>query len=146
MKISSCECTAAELATAKKVFDVFPMRISRVAYKDFPPFKDGHIEFPSLPDRQKGAEIHFFVGPNGSGKTRLLSLLSASLGNTKELESRGPNKLSAHVFAKKMTTSRYIHFRATEFLSLEILEILWRKLSQIQISHRIGDTHAMAFF
>ncbi len=63
------------------------MRIAAVYLRDFAPFSDQPVVFtPKQPSGQ--AEVHFFVGQNGTGKTRLLSLLAAACGNAAELEFR----------------------------------------------------------
>lgn len=65
------------------------MRIHSLAIKNFPPFAEGsEIVFPDKPKDSQKAEVHLLVGPNGSGKTRLLSLVCASLGNGDELRKR----------------------------------------------------------
>jgi predicted ATPase len=52
----------------------------------FPPFGKLAIEFPVVSDRPKGlAEVHLLTGVNGTGKTRLLSVLAAALGNPEPL-------------------------------------------------------------
>lgn len=63
------------------------MRIDRMLFANFPPFAPGGIVFPEVPDRS-GAEVHLLVGENGTGKTRLLSLLLNALGNTAEFAAR----------------------------------------------------------
>ena len=56
------------------------MRIETVYFRDFPPFADAQLTFPKVETPGKG-ELHLLVGQNGTGKTRLLSLLAAALGN-----------------------------------------------------------------
>jgi predicted ATPase len=63
------------------------MRFAGVYLRDFEPFAEQAVEFPEKP--QPGlAEVHFFVGENGTGKTRILSLLAAACGNSAELKFR----------------------------------------------------------
>ncbi len=55
--------------------------IRAIASDDFPPF--GKFVLPLLPVERKPAElgeVHLFTGVNGTGKTRLLSIISAMLG------------------------------------------------------------------
>jgi len=67
------------------------MRILSAVFDDFPPFQpDGEIQFPGKPEGSNLAEVHFLVGGNGSGKTRLLSLLCAACGNRTSLTARLP--------------------------------------------------------
>ena len=67
------------------------MRIRSAVFDDFPPFQpDSKIEFPGKPEGSNLAEVHFLVGGNGSGKTRLLSLLCAACGNRTSLGARLP--------------------------------------------------------
>ncbi len=63
------------------------MRIETVYLRDFPPFADAQLTFPKVETQEKG-ELHLLVGQNGTGKTRLLSLLAAALGNRTELDFR----------------------------------------------------------
>ncbi len=71
------------------------MRIAGVFLRDFEPFADQPLEFPAKPEAGL-AEVHFFVGQNGTGKTRLLSILAAACGNATELQFR-TNKSSSAV-------------------------------------------------
>jgi energy-coupling factor transporter ATP-binding protein EcfA2 len=69
------------------------MRIHSLAIQNLPPFAPGsEIIFPPKLATAEGkpelAEVHLLVGPNGSGKTRLLSLLCAALGNDEDLAAR----------------------------------------------------------
>jgi energy-coupling factor transporter ATP-binding protein EcfA2 len=73
------------------------MRIHSIAIETFPPFAKGIIEFPPKPKGSDKAEVHLIVGPNGSGKTRLLCLLAAALGNSTELLRRKINPVSIDV-------------------------------------------------
>ena len=63
------------------------MRIETVYLRGFPPFADTQLTFPAVDAPGKG-ELHLFVGQNGTGKTRLLCLLAAALGNRSELDAR----------------------------------------------------------
>ena len=72
------------------------MKISALRASPFAPFGEFEIEFPHVEDSdaQELAEVHVITGPNGSGKTRLLALISACLGADKELAKRvGDNRL-----------------------------------------------------
>lgn len=69
------------------------MRIQAVAFRGFAPFADGEIEFPasdtdesqvSAADSTKLGMVHLLTGQNGTGKTRLLSLMAAACGNPKD--------------------------------------------------------------
>lgn len=52
----------------------------------FPPFGQFLIEFPELPKKPEDlAEVHLLTGVNGTGKTRILSLIAALLGNSEPL-------------------------------------------------------------
>lgn len=64
------------------------MRIESLAVRDFPPFANIGVNFPPKVEGCKRAEVHILTGQNGTGKTRLLSLLAASLGQKAELDSR----------------------------------------------------------
>lgn len=76
------------------------MRIETAYFEDFPPFADGKIELPAKPASSSQAEVHFLVGANGAGKTRLLSLLLAGLGDRTSLQARvGEKRLHAAIVA-----------------------------------------------
>lgn len=66
------------------------MKISALRANPFPPFGQFEIEFPHLVESgdRELAEVHMITGPNGSGKTRLLTLISGSLGSYRELQKR----------------------------------------------------------
>ena len=85
------------------------MRIQAVAFRGFAPFADGEIEFPSSAegDSQSNAEeskkigmVHLLTGQNGTGKTRLLSLMAAACGNSKDLMERVGTASSSSAFVK----------------------------------------------
>lgn len=69
------------------------LKILSAAFRNIPPFRDGLVSFVPLKRWQEKQlpNVHLFVGPNGSGKTRLLSLLIASLGNAKPFKARVGN-------------------------------------------------------
>ncbi len=75
------------------------MRIAGVYLRDFAPFVDQSVVFAPKHSTEL-AEVHFFVGQNGTGKTRLLSLLAAACGNQEELEFRTNRFLSTVVASK----------------------------------------------
>jgi predicted ATP-binding protein involved in virulence len=54
------------------------MRITKLLFSKFAPFGTGQIVFP-YKSNSKLAEVHFLTGENGTGKTRLLNLISASM-------------------------------------------------------------------
>ena len=64
------------------------MRLTRLTLKDFAPFADGEMLFPELEAGKGLAEVHLFTGENGTGKTRVLAALMASLGNIGPLRDR----------------------------------------------------------
>lgn len=64
------------------------MRLISLSMKNFSPFADGEITFPAVENREGMAEVHLFTGENGTGKTRVLAALMASLGNLNELQER----------------------------------------------------------
>jgi len=67
------------------------MKISILQADPFPPFARFNLRLPhvAVDGAQDMAEVHAFTGPNGSGKTRLLALVSEALGGGRELAKRG---------------------------------------------------------
>lgn len=66
-----------------------------IAIDDFPPFGQLRIAFPIVPDKPKDlAEVHLFTGVNGTGKTRILCVMAALLGNIEPLQKRLTAKAS----------------------------------------------------
>lgn len=60
-----------------------------IASENFSPFEQLRLELPAVPDKPENlAEVHLFTGVNGTGKTRILSVLSAHLGNGQHLQKR----------------------------------------------------------
>jgi predicted ATPase len=93
------------------------MRIACVVPKDFSPFHpDTKIFFPSK-EKEGGGEVHIFAGENGTGKTRLLSVIAASCGNPRELDKRVFARIGALVFS--MNDSHLGVWR-------HAAEVLWR--------------------
>jgi predicted ATP-binding protein involved in virulence len=77
--------------------------IRAVASKNFPPFGDFRIDFPPVENKPPAlAEVHVLTGVNGTGKTRLLSVLAAFLGGESPLVKRVKG------------TERGFHFYATD--------------------------------
>ena len=64
------------------------MRVSGVAFRQFPPFSDAEVEFPRATANSSGGEVQLLTGQNGTGKTRLLCLLAAACGNRTPLDAR----------------------------------------------------------
>ncbi|MGL6075717.1 MAG: AAA family ATPase [Fimbriiglobus sp.] len=61
------------------------MRITKIEFNGFEPIQDGSVmEFPesTVPNL---AEVQFLTGENGTGKTRILSLLAVPFGDASEL-------------------------------------------------------------
>jgi len=72
------------------------MRITGLTAEGFPPFADLSITFPKQErkgsDEDSLAEVHLFTGENGTGKTRLLAMLAAALGNGSALNRRASGR------------------------------------------------------
>ena len=113
------------------------MRIETVYFRDFPPFADAQLTFPKVETPGKG-ELHLLVGQNGTGKTRLLSLLAAALGNPNELYFRSDEKVinrslivahfgfelcvwSARLNAVEWTSKEFMQQIVTRFLTGQLL-------------------------
>jgi AAA domain, putative AbiEii toxin, Type IV TA system len=64
------------------------MRITYLESVDFPPFQDLKLDFSATKSKGKLAEVHLLTGINGTGKTRILCLLAAFLGNPNAIRSR----------------------------------------------------------
>lgn len=60
-----------------------------ISSAEFPPFGKFQLKLPPVADKPNDlAEVHLFTGVNGSGKTRILSVLAAILGEPKSLRMR----------------------------------------------------------
>ncbi len=75
------------------------MRIRGIYSPSFEPFGELEMEFPAVENPSALAEVHLFTGVNGTGKTRLLSLLAAGLGNGDALMARLGGEENVTVFA-----------------------------------------------
>lgn len=66
------------------------MYFSSIEFTDFEPFAKGsRMEFAPVPDKPDDlAEVHLITGENGTGKSRLLCLLAAALGDARALQAR----------------------------------------------------------
>lgn len=70
-------------------------RINAVKLSDFPPFGQVDCIFHETNSPDLG-EVHLITGKNGTGKTRLLCLLAASLGNPTSLNNRRARGKTSH--------------------------------------------------
>ncbi len=86
------------------------MRIDAIITEDLAPFRPQVIEFPKS-QRSGLGEVHLLTGSNGSGKTRLLCVLAAALGN--------PGNLMARL---SETNSERVHVVASD----EQSTLMWR--------------------
>jgi hypothetical protein len=60
-----------------------------IAFESFPPFGNLRLELPPVEEKPAElAEVHLFTGVNGTGKTRLLSVLAAMLDSPEPLKKR----------------------------------------------------------
>ena len=85
------------------------MSIVGAYLSDFEPFRDQVIKFGPRAASNL-ADVHFFVGQNGTGKTRLLSLLAAACGNPAELQFRtGKFSSSVVVSSKQPDGTKVLH-------------------------------------
>lgn len=64
------------------------MRIRRLYSEDFAPFGVMDLHFPEVENPTRGGEVHILTGVNGTGKTRILAVLAAALGNPEALALR----------------------------------------------------------
>lgn len=79
------------------------MRIGGIKELDLFPFIKGDVDvvFPESPTRGIRGEVHSFTGPNGTGKSRLLSVLAASTTTDCPIPSeRFPNALKIQSSSK----------------------------------------------
>lgn len=104
------------------------MRIEALAVQDFPPFADAELTFPTKPEGSKLAEVQILTGQNGTGKTRLLSILAAALGNNSELKQRinGANCRAVVVASIDDRSAAWIHQIGHGLYNLPALD--WLKL------------------
>src|SRR5206468_1124608 len=60
-----------------------------LASDSFPPFGKLRLDLPPVENKPPDlAEVHVFTGVNGTGKTRLLAVLAAMLGNPEPMVKR----------------------------------------------------------
>ncbi len=76
------------------------MRIHSVFITNLQPFQTQEIIFPERKEATRLAEVHIFVGENGTGKTRLLTFLAAACGDNSELKIRGQTASPGYVAAE----------------------------------------------
>jgi energy-coupling factor transporter ATP-binding protein EcfA2 len=76
------------------------MYFSSIEFTDFLPFAKGSsMEFAPVPDKPEDlAEVHLLTGENGTGKSRLLCLLAAALGDANSLRKRKATAKSTLTF------------------------------------------------
>lgn len=72
------------------------MRISEINIIDLFPFVKGEVRFPESLARGALGEVHLFTGPNGTGKSRLLTALAATTVNDLTKSERFPSGLQIH--------------------------------------------------
>jgi energy-coupling factor transporter ATP-binding protein EcfA2 len=129
------------------------MSIAGVLLSGFEPFRDQVLKFGQRASTDL-ADVHFFVGQNGTGKTRLLSLLAAACGNPAELQRRS-DQFSSTVVAS------FIQPQGTEGLRAFVVPQTHQKVApllsasfsgvQVQQGHlapslmQVSNTIGMAF-
>lgn len=86
------------------------MRLDSIAINKFAPFGAQKCEFGRTTAPGWHADVHIFVGENGTGKTRLLSLLLAACGNSKELDDRTAEPAKAAVVAEDPGKNKVMWF------------------------------------
>jgi AAA domain, putative AbiEii toxin, Type IV TA system len=73
-----------------------------IASENFAPFEQFQLELPAVKDKPDSvAEVHLFTGVNGTGKTRILSVLSAMLGNVSHLQKRMKGAEATVIYAQQ---------------------------------------------
>ena len=88
--------------------------------EDFPPFAPNQkISFPDVEASDIPlAETHVITGINGTGKTRLLSVLAAVLGNDEHIAKRWPNP-KGNIHVNKLATNPAINPMTTRWCYLK---------------------------
>jgi energy-coupling factor transporter ATP-binding protein EcfA2 len=76
------------------------MRIDRVFIRDLEPFATHCLVFPPKAEGSAIGEVQILTGQNGTGKTRLLAMIAAVLGNDADLTKRGVTNDSTYVVAE----------------------------------------------
>ncbi len=78
------------------------MFFRKLLIKGFPPFEDQEITLPKVEIADGSlAETHVITGVNGTGKTRLLSVMAAVLGSNEHIAKRWPDPKGT-VFVNKL--------------------------------------------
>ncbi|MBL8855387.1 MAG: AAA family ATPase [Planctomycetaceae bacterium] len=121
------------------------MRIDAILIESLPPFRSQVIEFPN-PVRRDIGEVHLVTGGNGSGKTRLLSVLAAALGNPQNLLQRLSNPVTERVQAVA-SDQEFVRIWDLDDEGVKVYKINhsipWRQLSSYKDSFR-RDKREMA--
>jgi hypothetical protein len=79
-----------------------------IASNNFAPFGELQLTFPAVPQKPSSlAEVHLLTGVNGTGKTRILSVLSAMLGNPIHLQKRMKGNGGTASFAAGLDASGF---------------------------------------
>lgn len=129
------------------------MTIAGVYLRDFEPFNDQTLEFKPRASENL-ADVHFFVGQNGTGKTRLLSLLAAACGNPEELKFRTdsyPSSVVANVtWQGEQKLRAFLTTHGHVKTVSDSLPALFEQMKKAQANDEAGiqqvsDTLAMAF-
>ena len=85
-----------------------------VTADDFPPFGKFEIHFPEVENKSADlAEVHLLTGINGTGKTRILSLLAALLGHSEPLKRRVGASKHVFRFAETREMARVANMQTT---------------------------------
>lgn len=119
------------------------MKILGVYLRAMAPFADQPLIFPSKSATDL-AEVHFFVGQNGTGKTRLLSLLAAACGNPYELEYRSGGYSSTVLYSGERDGKPAINFARGPGMSdsstTATVEKLMTDIARLPLSNPLKQT------
>ena len=87
-----------------------PAMFRAISSDEFPPFGKFQLKLPPVADKPNDlAEVHLFTGVNGAGKTRILSVLAAMLGQSEPLHVRLRGSESPFVFRASDSISPPVH-------------------------------------
>ncbi len=99
------------------------MKIRRVGLRGIGPFKEQIFDF-GLGTNPELADVVLLTGPNGSGKTSILSALAAALGGSNDLQGRWFPKSSVTLELEIQNEAQFVHLQRDPGLQTAMLDFV----------------------